>query len=251
LIGDIDDDGADELVWNITYGNNVNRTYTANLRADNQAIGFFPYHDLGTNWGMYDAYMGDINGGGADLIWCRTNDKNRTYTGTSNGNGTYDQRGPYTRSESGWSNYDIYTGYADNNTTTDLLFNYPGPNINRLYVSPSTGNGGFNSSFSGQDHPVNQDWRDYKLLLGDVDGDGIDDITWTNHGNGDITSNVFTALGTNSGVYDFTPVKQSSPFQATWSQFESFLIDINGDNKKDMLWVKPGSTTEYYVALAK
>ncbi|MEL6650874.1 MAG: hypothetical protein AAFQ87_08740 [Bacteroidota bacterium] len=47
------------------------------------------------------------------------------------------------------------------------------------------------------------------------------------------------------------PVKQSSPYQATWSQFQSFLLDINGDSKKDMLWIKAGSTTEIFVALAK
>ena len=250
LIGDIDADGTDELVWNITSGNTVNRTYTAGLSADNQSIEFTALDDQGADWGAYDAYIGDMNGGGADLIFSRTDNINRTYVGKSNGDGSFDVGGFFTRPENGWGSYDTYVGHADNNTNVDLLFNYPGASTNRLYVSPSSGTG-FNSSISHQDHPVTQDWRSYKMLLGDVDGDGIDDVIWTNHGTGDITSNVFTALGTNSGVYDFTPVKQTSPFQSTWSQFGSFLMDINGDTKKDMLWIKPGSTTEYYVALAK
>lgn len=250
LIGDIDDDGTEELVWNITNGNTVNRTYTASLSADNLSVEFTAPEDEGAGWGSYDAYIGDMNGGGADLIFSRTDNLNRTYIGKSNGDGTFDVGGHFTRSENGWGSYNTYVGQADNNTNVDLLFNYPGGSTNRLYVSPSSGTG-FNSSIPHQDHPVHQDWRSYKMLLGDVDGDGIDDVIWTNHGTGDITSNLFTALGTNSGMYDFTPVKQTSPFQSTWSQFESFLIDINGDTKTDMLWIKPGSTTEYYVALAK
>ncbi|MFK7922443.1 MAG: thiol-activated cytolysin family protein [Bacteroidia bacterium] len=251
LIGDINADGNDELVWNITDGNTTNRTYTASLSADNQSLEFTPYHDNGVGWSQYDAYIGEVNGGGADLLFSRTDDINRTYIGKSQGDGTFVIGGYFTRAENGWGNYTTYTGHADNNTTTDLLFNYPGTSTNRLYVSPSLPNATMNSSIPAQDHPVSQDWTSYKMLIGDVDGDGIDDISWTNHGNGDITSNVFTALGTNTGEYDFTPVKQSSPYQSTWSQFESFMLDINGDSKKDMLWIKPGSTTEYYVALAK
>ncbi|MEL7534561.1 MAG: VCBS repeat-containing protein, partial [Bacteroidota bacterium] len=251
LIGDIDADGNDELVWNITHPNTANRTYTAGLSADNQSLEFTPYNDNGTGWGDYDAYIGEVNGGGADLFFSRTNNINRTYIGKSNGDGTFSIGGYFTRQEGGWGNYNTYTGHADNNTTTDLLFNYPSNGINRLYVSPSLSNATMNSSIPAQDHPVNQDWRDYKMLIGDVDGNGIDDITWTNHGTGDISSHLFTALGTNTGEYDFTPVKQTSPYQSTWSQFDSFLLDINGDSKKDMLWIKPGSTTEYYVALAK
>ncbi|MEL6593960.1 MAG: hypothetical protein AAFQ68_27910, partial [Bacteroidota bacterium] len=251
LVGDIDDDGADELVWNITHDNIINRTYTANLSADQQSIEFLPHEDLGTGWSQYDAYIGDMNGGGADLIFSRTDNINRLYVGKSNGDGSYTQGGPFTRAENGWGSYQTYVAQADNNPNVDMVLNYPGNGINRLYVTPSSNDSKFNSALPAQDHPVDQDWRAYELLLGDVDGDGIDDAIWTNHGIGDITSNVFTALGTSSGMYDFSPVKQSSPYQATWSQFQSFLLDINGDSKKDMLWIKAGSTTEIFVALAK
>ena len=114
----------------------------------------------------------------------------------------------------------------------------------------SNGDGTFTTTRS-QSHPVQQDWTYYQTNVGDVDGDGIDDLSWTNQEEGLITSTIYTALGTSSGVYDFSPVKQESPYQNTWAQYTIHMLDINGDRKKDLLWIKPGSNTEIYTALAK
>ncbi len=253
LLGDIDQDGADELIWNITRDNTHLRTYVGNLNDDGQGIHISTYFDIpaASDWGSYQPYIGNVDGGGEDLIFNKTISYNTTFLNLSNGDTTFTHRGPYTRSQRGWHRYKTFTGFADNNTHTDLIFNENSSSVNRIYVNLSNGNGSFDMSIAGQDHPVRQDWTGYQTLVGDVDGDGIDDICWTKMALGSSENAVYTALGTNSGNYDFSPVKQSNPYQTTWSQFSPFMLDVDGDGQQDMLWIKPSRSMEYYVALAK
>ncbi|MEM7375683.1 MAG: thiol-activated cytolysin family protein [Bacteroidota bacterium] len=251
-LGDIDADGADELVWN-TLLSSQNRFYTGKLNSDGSGIDQVGAQNYGgAGWSEYEFFIGNVNGGGADLIFNELYSYNHTYVALSNGDATFEPRslskhpvpGP------GWTNYTAHTAFADNNTNTDIVLTYPSPDNNYIYVNLSNNDGSF-THLPLQTHPASQDWSDYHSFVGDVDGDGIDDLVWTNLASGTTVSHVYTALGTNSGEYDFSPVRQSNPYQTSWSQYAVQVLDINGDDKKDLLWLKPGSTTETYVALAK
>lgn len=251
FFGDVDEDGKDEFLWNITDDCCSNRTYVGNLSDDEKSVLFATPNDFGSIWGNYKTYIGNVNGGGDDMLFSNTTGVNGLYVGLAV-NDTAFVRSPYNkRPENGWASYDVFVGFADNNTNADMIYNYPSNSVNRVYTSLSNGDGTFNMSIGAQDHPVKHDWRNYNTFVGDVDGDGIDDITWTNQQSGEIASKVYTALGTNSGLYDFTPVKQDNPYQNTWSQYTILLMDVNGDSKKDMVWIKPGASLSLYVATAK
>lgn len=256
LSGDVDNDGADEFIWNITNDCCSNRTYVGNLSEDGTKVEIASPSDFGSVWGAYQAIIGNVNGGGEDIIFNARRGTNDTYVGLSNNDTTFSLSQHTRRPETGWGSYKVFTGFVDNNTNTDLIFTAVGPEgkfANRVYVSLSRGDGTFDTSIGPQDHPRSDsmDWQSYLSFVGDVDGDGIDDIIWTNQEVGDVSSKVFVALGTSSGRFDYSPVPQDNPFLTTWAQFNIYLMDINGDTRKDLIWIKPGSTTELYVALAK
>lgn len=252
LVGDTDNDGVDELVWNITDDCCSNRTYVGNFVEGTQTIDFSAPNDFGSIWGSYQPFIGNVNGGGDDLIFNALTSGNGLYIGLSNNDTTFTLSPFNKRPESGWGSYRAFPAFADNNTNTDMVYNnVKSSSINRVYTSLSNGNGTFNMSIGAQDHPKQQDWSAYTTRVGDVDGDGIDDIVWTNQQPGQVAADVYVALGTNNGLYDFSPVKQDQPYQDTWSQYTVFLMDVNGDNKQDLVWIKPGSQTLLYVATAK
>ncbi len=251
LVGDIDLDGADELLWNITDNCCVNRTWVGELNNAGTTLIRYQPTDFSSVWGAYKAFVGDVNGGGDDLIFNALNSINGLYVGISTGDTSF-YLTPYNkRPENGWTPYQAFTGFADNNSNTDMIYNYPSVSINRVYTSLSNGNGTFNMSIGLQDHPVLQDWTPYLTLCGDVDGDGISDLVWVKKKVGVITSDVYTALGSSNGRFDFSPVKQDAPFTETWSQFEVYLADLNGDQKKDLIWINPGVNATLFVATSK
>lgn len=253
FFGDVDADGTEELIWNVTRNNSHNRTYVGDLNGNNQDIQISPYFDAhsASDWGDYQLLVGDIDGGGDDLIFNKTKVDNTIFSYLSNGDATFTKRGPYTRPENNWGAYEIYTAFVNNDAHVDLIYNFPSSQTNRVYTSLSDGSGGFSDFSQAQNHPDTHDWSGYHTLVGDVDGDGMDDICWTKMALGEVDNQVYTALGTSSGRYDFSPVKQVHPYNAVWSQFSAFMLDVNGDNHQDLLWIKPGGNTEYYVALAK
>jgi len=252
LFGDVDNDGADELLCNLTDICCANRTYVGNLTADAQAVRWAAPSDFGSTWDPYQPFVGNVNGGGDDLIFNALTSINGLYVGLSNNDTTF-TLSPYNRrSEGGWGSYQAFPGFADNNTSTDMIYNNViNSDLNRVYASLSNGDGTFDLSMAAQDHPVRQEWDSYVTRVGDVDGDGIDDLVWTSQAVGQVATDVYVALGTNTGRYDFSPIEQDHPYQDTWSQYTIFLMDVNGDTHRDLVWIKPGRSTAYYVALAQ
>ena len=63
----------------------------------------------------------------------------------------------------------------------DLLQNHLGV-YNRSFIGLGTTSGTFDFSRVSQDHPAVDDWSQFKLLVGDFNGDGQDDIVYNSAG---------------------------------------------------------------------
>ena len=94
----------------------------------------------------------------------------------------------------------------------------------------------------------------------DVDGDGDDDIIMTDldsSNNEDPLTNralIWVGLGTDDQFgkrFDFTPVEQLHPASEVWGQYEVEVMDVNGDNKADLVIHWSSSPHQVFVALAK
>ncbi|MEO0899111.1 MAG: thiol-activated cytolysin family protein [Bacteroidota bacterium] len=253
-LGDIDSDGADEFLWRYNGSGYGSRLYTGKYMLAADSVKIFPYQDFsGTGvWGSYDSFVGNVDGGDEDLVFADIGGNSDAFTLLGNGDSTMSLGTTYFLGE-GQHYYEPYGGQATNDRLSDIIMVKLRDNDMGVLVASSNGNGTF-SWTGGTKRPSNYnttDWRSYKPYIGDVDGDGIDDITLTNQESGVTCSKVITALGTPNGEYDFTPVKQEQPYANTWAQYTILHLDINGDNKNDLVWIKPASTADIFIALAK
>ena len=72
----------------------------------------------------------------------------------------------------------------------DVLFNRMGT-VNRSYVGLGTSEGLFNFSSVSQDHPAGDQWAQFEILTGDVNGDSREDVVYVN---ADASNTVYTGL---------------------------------------------------------
>lgn len=252
LVGDFDNDGRDEVVWNRLTSTTTNAMWVAELNDTGDKLVRVKLSEFGSTWGPYKASVGNVDGGGDDLLFVNIqNDIVGLYVGLAKGGNAFG-RSAYSRTSGGYGGYQMLSLQATNDANTDLIFTIRKNKHNRLYVWTSKGDGTF-THHKNQDHNTTENWANFGLDVGDVDGDGVDDLVWSTNATGETVNRVYTALGTgmSDGKYDFSPAMQTHPFQDTWSQFQTFLMDVNGDRHKDMVWVRPGLNTEVYVGLAK
>ncbi|MEM7126520.1 MAG: VCBS repeat-containing protein [Chloroflexota bacterium] len=200
LIGDVNGDGRDDLIWNRT-GNDRNRMYVG-LSAGNGELRFLsPQDHINGGWADYQKLVGDINGDGLDdLIWNRTHaPKNRIYVGLANSNGSFTLLAYNDRFDTNWTGYIPATGDIDGDGRTDLVWNRLSER-NRTYVGFS--NTSINFNLSPQWQRTERIWGDFKMLTGDVDGDGRTDLIWNETTEKNRT---YVALSTASGQFNFRP----------------------------------------------
>ncbi|MEM9987591.1 MAG: VCBS repeat-containing protein, partial [Bacteroidota bacterium] len=160
---------------------------------------------------------------------------------------------PFNRQNSGWNLYRPRIINGNTDAKSDLLYYYVAPDSQvRIYLDMANASGGFRVS-QPQDivKETGFDWEDFRLLTGDVNGDGIEDLIWTDQSNGLSNNRVLTGLGTSSGEFDFETADMSHPQAETWGQYTPLLLDVNGDRSKDLVYLKPGSSASVYVCLAK
>ncbi|MEL6251698.1 MAG: thiol-activated cytolysin family protein [Bacteroidota bacterium] len=253
LVGDIDNDGKDEFVYNNTTGS-ANGLHSADY--DGPGMELNNYRNIGRSgdaWGGYTAFLADVDGGGEDMIFSTIPLANSHYIYTSSFvNGNWTSRKVTSRGNNGWRPYKIFIGNIDGNSNTDLVFNALEDKRNVIHKDLAKGDGTF--SLPGyQDHPLadNEDWRKFEANLVDVNNDGKSDMVWSINGTGETVNRVYVALATDSGDFDFSPEMQTHPANVVWSQYKSFPMDLNGDGKMDLLWVDDGGTVSMFAAIAR
>jgi len=252
LVGDMDGDGDDDLVWNLL--GDRNRTFVGFSNGDGTFTLPTTSQNQGSTWFPYEAFVGDVtNDTKADMIWSVTTDsRNGWYVGeslleanTDPGEDGYFDLAFDSRGGTGWDDYVTFAGDIDGRNGTDLLFinpTYPG-NRTAVHRSLSDGAGSFTNGV--QDFlpsPV----AAADIRLADVTGEGRSDLVAFDRSN----PSIYVGLGTENGVFDFARAEQTLP-PDDWSQFTPLTGDFNGDRLQDVLWINEAPSSRVYVGLAR
>ena len=252
LVGDIDGDGDDDLVWNLLGGRN--RTFVGFSNGDGTFILPTTSQNQGSTWFPYHAFVGDVtNDNKADMIWSvTTSTTNGWYVGESRlqpdtdpGDDEYFDLEYNDRGGSGWDDYVTFAGDIDGQNGTDLLFinpTYPGSRA-AVHRVLSDGNGSFTPT-RGTFLPSPVAAADVRLA--DVTADGRSDLVAFDRSN----PSVYVGLGTQDGIFDFSRAEQTLP-QDDWSQFVFLTGDFNGDGLQDVLWTNETPNSRFYVGLSR
>lgn len=202
----------------------------------------------------FQTRLGDVNGDGrADLVFNHLDaTSNVVAVGLGNADGSFTIGAAAShpvQAPEGWANYELHTGDVNGDGRMDLLWTHLGGSrqasdtVNRTFVATADAAGAFTFQ-PGQQHPVYL-WPDYKTVVGDLDGDGDDDIVW-DHLSTDANV-VWVGLSNGDGTFDLgVPAKNFG--SAGWSAYQPFLADINRDGRKDLLWNSIATVNRSYTA---
>jgi hypothetical protein len=242
LVGDVNGDGRDDLIWNMT--REINRTYVGLGLADG-AFEFLQVQDREERiWGGFEALVGDVNGDGrSDLIWNETAETNRTYVGLGQASGAFQFMPAQDREERYWSGFQAFLGDVNGDGRSDLIWNETAE-TNRTYVGLGQVNGAF-QFMPAQDRPE-QEWLGFTTLVGDINGDGRTDLIWNETAE---TNRIYTAIAREDGTFNFLP-GQDHPKKG-WENFQVLVGDINGDGRGDLIWNRTEELNRIYVGLGQ
>jgi len=262
-IGDFDDDGLDDLAWSRV--NVTNTTYIGLSNGDGTFQEMPIFTREGSGWGTnYLFDVGNIDGkNGDDLVWNSINSTNRTYVSFSNGDGTYGINN-FGVNDQKWNDHPIVTSAWAPYRWRIADFNGDGRDDLIWHKEGVTGSSGHRVHFAESkrdeegnifDYPAVFDrgtagWAPYEILIGDVDGNAGADLVWTKSNNEGQRPVLHLDLSTGG-----SPVLvEGGPSQAPSGteiakDYESFLMDVNGDGRKDVIFNRMGSVNRSYVGL--
>jgi hypothetical protein len=191
----------------------------------------------------YHVLKGDFNGDGRDdLVWYHTvSGTAQVAVGFGQADATFDIQPSWAHPATpveGWGNgYQLVVADVDGDGLDDLVWNrrQNGEAINAIYVAFSNGDGTFRAQ-ARLEHPA-QNWANgWRLHVGDMDGDGLDDLVWTLVN--DSGHYVHIALSRGDGTFTFAP--RQSTLGAGWPPYVARLGDVNGNGRDDIVWNSTG-----------
>lgn len=243
LVGDVNGDGAADLIWNET--TEKNRIYVGLSNKDGTFRFIGPQNAPGSGWNDFKTLTGDINADGlTDLIWNETADKNRIYIGLSNGDGTFRILPFQDHPQRGWQTYKTLVGDVNGDGRSDLIWNRTGADKNRIYVGLSTGTGVI--EFLPAQDQNGGGWADYKTLLGDVNNDGLTDLIWNR--THEPKNRIYVGLSDGKGMFDFQ--RSQDRHDTNWDGYRPIAGDVNGDGRTDLIWNLTSDINRIYVGLS-
>ena len=204
-VGDVDNDGRDEVMWNSRNDTEPNRSYVGQLVGgtpgviDDWTMQISAAYDHPTAccWTGYERVVGDFDGDQrTDFLFLHTG--RIAHRGYSNGFGSWTNPAYQTFTEipsrAAWT---PVTGDFDGDGVDDVLINdivdAAGGSQNEVWVLPGRANRTFASPQFQPNHPASDTWTSVRdVLVGDVTGEGRADVVWVVPG---ATSRVYVGLG--------------------------------------------------------
>lgn len=196
LIGHFNSDPYADVVLNAV-GPARNDTYVGRFTPTSATAGFLTWtlhQRSGTTFANTQFLVSDIDGqNGDDLIWVDGTTRPAEISRSLNsGNATFAAREP----TQGWQidPSTAYVGDFNDDGRIDILLNHLASDANDVVVGFGSANGDFSFPAGLQKHPATPGvgWGPFdQVFIGDVNGDGKDDVVWTSPSR---ATQVFVAL---------------------------------------------------------
>jgi len=192
----------------------------------------------------------DVNGDGSlDLVFNerRTSPAlNRVHVALATGSGTFALQPAWTHPENpaeGWENFDAVLALdVDGDGRADLAWNALTATQNAIYTAMSLGDGSYQHR-APQERPAGG-WWNYNVRAGDLDGDGQDDLLWSNAGEPGSASGLRTyyALAQADSTFDL-----AAPFHDRVGDYSGYAAPVMGqfDGANGLDFVLNGLSTTY------
>jgi hypothetical protein len=253
MMGDVNGNGMQDLIYNHVSANS-NQTVVAFSNGDGTFTMGSPTSHSATppySWSQYEVRTGDFNNDGrTDLVWNRVDGTNTSFIALSNGDGTFEEMPQTQAGDAGWSPlYRFEVGNVTGQNGDDLIWNRHF-DINRTYLGLSNGDGTFgvdnfiDTSPNNNDHGTSDGWRTtlHQFAVGDVNGNGRDDLIWYRYGQDNHRVWIAQSSGTGPGSM-FRPLYNFNRSACCWADYEVLIGNITGNAGVDLVWVAPARAT--------
>lgn len=238
VLDHLDGDGSSYLVWNaLTASNNV--IYAARSMGDGSYMEMARQERPGGGWTNYVVRAGDLDGDQRDdLLWTNAGSSDssgglRTYYALAQDDGTFDLSAPRIDQAGDFTRYTDAPVLAqfDGANGMDFVVNALDTN-NTAYVGrfvPTTPTG-YTLSFPAPFDATQGSWSDYRLRVGNIDGQNGADLVWVHRS----TGRTYRALNQGDGSW----VTDTPPFHDNvLTNNVPFLADFNNDGHSDLLLI--------------
>lgn len=239
--GDFDGDGREDLLWSHTVSGSA-EVAVGFGQADASFVIAPTWSHPATpteGWGNgYQVVAADVDGDGADdLVWNRRQNGeaiNAIYVALSNGDGTFTAgeriQHPATNWETGWQlHVGNMDGEVDGKKYDDLVWTLVNGSGHYIYIALSQGDGTF--TFAPRQATAGGGWSAYVARVGDVNGDGRDDVVLNNSSGGNW---VYVRRSNGDGTLTLLPYQEFGVIG--WGDYTLHTGDFNRNGRMDLLW---------------
>jgi hypothetical protein len=253
--GDLNGDGKVDLLWNNAGPGSPTllRTYFGLVQADTTFV-MTSFADVAGDFLAYSpAVTAQFDGANGDdfAVNALSAVRNDTYVGlftpTSPSSGTLSFPTALSYTIDGWTNHRMRVGDVDGVNAADLVW----VNLENGAIFRSMNNG--SGTFAIKPVQVSAiTTGPIDPFLADFNNDGRADLLINRRT--DTVNELVVGFGVASGDFTFPAGIQTHPTAPAvgWVPFDqTFVGDVNGDGKADMVWTNPSSDARIYVALAK
>lgn len=252
LVGDVNGDGKEDLIWNKLEGNT--NQVKVGLGSSTGRIHFQNEQTHpGRGWHNYPkAKLGDFNRDQrADLVWIKIMpDRSARISialGQANGSFHFIDDSFLPPNSFTHSSYNILIGDVNKDQRDDLIFNKLTSVSNVIQVALTQAN---LSRFILRRKQVieNRGWSDYTVLAKDINEDGRMDLVWNKLKERNQTIIAFAQA---NATYDLLDVQTFPAANSNWDDFQFFCGNINANSTPDFLWnkIEGNFNTTYWATL--